>query len=181
MRLHILYEDSSFTGDLVEDPNWIMYVSNLGSFKTPLNYQQVKEEFTHYFREHKRADGFEIESLQFIYDALKKASLFTNIDGDDYPQIFKPADKAGSFHDEDEFQDHPKTTHRKIYIRANEVVISYPHSADVSLLPQDAVNRLHEIANKERIVLMQAFDSYLRDNGRSIRMFGVRNLPFYGM
>lgn len=172
MKLRLLTE--GYEGDLVDDPNWIMRAGM--PFSIPVNYQQAKE----HFKEEMRLLNFNDDSE--IFRAIKDSKLWAHIDLNDYPQYFQK--QAEDFHVDDEFSMR-QSTGRDVSVDGSGLHIEYRTSPPQNFkesenIPPDVVAKLQKIYTDNKTILLQAFDSYLRDNGRSIREFGMR-IPYYGM
>lgn len=170
MKLKTLSEDGE--NDLILDPNWLMRVSSM-PFKVPVNYLDAKRRFKQ-----------EIDQLNFnddkeLYYYIDKCLLWAEIDITEYPQYFRTG--SDDFHVDDDFSN-IRTHRRSIWVNAEGLQVRHnTNTGEGDMLPPNVVQQLVTIYNENRLILLQAFDSYLRDKGKSIRDYGVRNIGVYGM
>ena len=178
MKLRTLSETDQ-PNNLLEDPNWAINIHGL-RFNIPINYQQAKAriaEEMHYLN---------FNDVRDIFEGIQKSRLHASIDIMDYPQYF--AKPQGEFHVDDEFS-HSTDTRRMI--KVNDVCLLVTTSrygygenegriTGEGVFPPEIEATLKKWYADNKMILLQALHSYMRDNGRSIREFGLR-IPYYGM
>lgn len=171
MRLRILFEDSN----LIDDPNWVLMAAYIGACRLPIDYNRTKDAF----RDFNKENLPDSDPLKTLYNAIKDARMYANLELDDYPQLFKKPPMPGQFHDEDEFGN--SGGFASAWVSMDEAVIQRSRVKTDIVIPQDIVVQLRKTLAEQQTILLQALDSILREKGRSIREFGEKNLGYYGM
>lgn len=169
-------------GDLIEDPNWLIYLGSM-PLRTPVNYQDTKQ------RLKEEIDRLNFEGDKGLFEEINNCKLWANIDIMDYPQYFNVP--VGDFHVDDEFSLASNRTDRYVIVNNEGLKVRISrgyqrHSDDTGegkLISPEIVSKLIKMREDNKMIILQAFDSYLRDKGQSIAQFDpkLKYFPVYGM
>jgi hypothetical protein len=181
MKLRLLSEESS--DNLLEDPRWFM--DTITRLAIPVDYQLAKDRIK---QEVDSIGGFgnDDRSMNNIFEAIQKSWLCARINVEDYQQYFQKP--VGEFHADDEFGGGFGTNKRVIKVNDKSIIVTlrmnYGDTDRITgegTFPKDIVATLQKTYTDNKLIILQALDSYLRDNGSSIReKFGLR-IPVHGM